>query len=91
MRARSTGARVLAFTAGAAAAVLAATLLPACSCFEDGEVLPVAEGTYELVTPVPMLSGYTVTYAAAAKEVRVTFVQNGVPDEYVYSVVRTSP
>lgn len=91
MRARSVAARALAFTVGVAATVLVSTLLPGCSCFDEGEVLPVAEGTYELVTPVPSLSGYTVTYAAAAKEVRVTFVQGGVPDAYVFTVVRTSP
>jgi hypothetical protein len=91
VRARFVAWRALAFTAGVAASAVGATLLPGCDCFEDREVLPVAEGTYELVTPVPTLSGYAVTYSAAAKEVRVTFVQNGVPDEYAFAVVRTSP
>jgi len=80
-----------AFVAGALLALVAGATWSGCGC-DSADVVPIAEGAYELVDPAPAAYvGYTLTYARGAGTVHEHFTRNGVMHDTVYAVTSTVP
>lgn len=79
------------FLAGSVLALAAGALWSGCGC-DDTAVVPIAAGTYALVSPDPTpYVGYVLSYSAEAGTVHERFTRGGVEHATVYEVVSRTP